>query len=49
MKKDKFERVHLICEWCKKRYTKKGRLITHIGGNPSRYTMIVDAAINKYL
>lgn len=46
---DKIDRVLKITRWAKDRYTINGRLITWIGGKPSIYSRIVNAAINKYL
>lgn len=46
---DKFDRYLKICAWAVRRYSAGKFLVTHVGGQPTKYTRIVDAAANKIL
>jgi hypothetical protein len=49
MTNDPFDRFHRLATWARNRYTKAGVLPIIIRGEPSPYTRIVDAAVDKYI
>jgi hypothetical protein len=49
MNRDPFDQFQKIAAWARNRYTKDGVLPISNGGIPSRYTKIVDAAVDKYI
>ncbi len=46
---ERVERYLKVVNWAERRYSRNGRLIVSVGGNPSRWGEIAEAAWRKYI
>lgn len=49
LNEEHLSRYSKICKWAWKRYTKANMLIMSVGGKPSPYALIEQAAFDKYM